>query len=110
MASNVINTVQSAPASLKQQARGTHHLVAEAPEERLMCGIAGVFGPSHGSSPLESMVSCQRHRGPDSAGIWTSPSGLASLGHRRLSIIDLSDAGRQPMASHDSTLSNHVQW
>lgn len=67
-----------------------------------MCGIAGVFGPSLGSSPMESMVSRQRHRGPDSAGIWTSPSGLASLGHRRLSILDLSDAGRQPMASHDS--------
>lgn len=69
-----------------------------------MCGIAGVFGHvnGHGPSPLEAMVGRQSHRGPDSAGVWTSPSGLASLGHRRLSILDLSDAGRQPMASHDS--------
>ncbi|WP_406700177.1 asparagine synthase (glutamine-hydrolyzing) [Singulisphaera sp. Ch08] len=67
-----------------------------------MCGIAGVFGQAVGPSPLEVMVGCQRHRGPDAFGMWTSPSGLAALGHRRLSILDLSDAGRQPMASDDS--------
>jgi asparagine synthase (glutamine-hydrolysing) len=47
------------------------------------------------------MVACQVHRGPDAAGTWSSPDRLAALGHRRLSILDLSDAGRQPMASHD---------
>ena len=44
------------------------------------------------------MVSSQRHRGPDAEGIFISPSGVARLGHNRLSIIDLSAAGRQPMS------------
>ncbi len=43
------------------------------------------------------MLDAMRHRGPDQDGLWTSPVPGAVFGHRRLSIIDLSDAGRQPM-------------
>jgi asparagine synthase (glutamine-hydrolysing) len=51
------------------------------------------------------MTSIMRHRGPDDAGIWTGPagSGAIGLGHRRLSIIDLTAAGHQPMANEDDT-------
>ena len=62
-----------------------------------MCGIAGMFGRGWEKSQLEAMNRSQSHRGPDADGAWFSPSGLAALGHRRLSIIDLSEAGRQPM-------------
>ncbi len=41
------------------------------------------------------------HRGPDASGIWSSPSGLAAFCHTRLAIVDLSDAGAQPMTSSD---------
>jgi len=44
------------------------------------------------------MVGVQHHRGPDDTCTWISPDGLAGLGQNRLSIIDLSSAGRQPMA------------
>jgi asparagine synthase (glutamine-hydrolysing) len=44
------------------------------------------------------MIACQHHRGPDADGIYLDADGLAGLGHNRLSIIDLSDAGRQPLA------------
>jgi asparagine synthase (glutamine-hydrolysing) len=45
------------------------------------------------------MVAAQGHRGPDGGGVYIDPDGFAALGHNRLSIIDLSDAGREPM--HD---------
>lgn len=48
------------------------------------------------------MIDAQRHRGPDAAGVWTD--GECALGHRRLSIIDLSEAGRQPMPNDDGSL------
>ncbi len=61
-----------------------------------MCGISGIFGaPPTG---LEAMVRALGHRGPDGRGCHVDPSGLAALGHNRLSIIDLSDDGRQPMS------------
>jgi asparagine synthase (glutamine-hydrolysing) len=44
------------------------------------------------------------HRGPDGAGLWISPDGRVGLGHRRLAIIDLSDAAAQPMSNEDGTL------
>ncbi len=69
-----------------------------------MCGIAGAFGQQWQQPQLSAMVKSQRHRGPDADGIYVSASGLAGLGHNRLSIIDLSPAGRQPMRNPDGTV------
>ena len=66
-----------------------------------MCGIAGIFGKGWEPSQLGAMVAAQQHRGPDADGTYLDPAGEAGLGHNRLSIIDLSDAGRQPMSSPD---------
>jgi asparagine synthase (glutamine-hydrolysing) len=67
-----------------------------------MCGIAGIVGRAAADvERLEAMVASQEHRGPDARGIWSDPGGLCRLGHNRLAIIDLSAAGRQPMASAD---------
>jgi asparagine synthase (glutamine-hydrolysing) len=63
-----------------------------------MCGIAGMFGSGWREDQLRAMVSIQSHRGPDAQGLFVASSGNAGLGHNRLSIIDLSDAGRQPMS------------
>lgn len=63
-----------------------------------MCGIAGMFGPSVSRAKLQAMVASQRHRGPDASGVYLCQSQIAGLGHDRLSIIDLSPAGRQPMS------------
>lgn len=69
-----------------------------------MCGIAGIFGGDWKPEHLAAMVESQRHRGPDGEGIYLDPSRKGGLGHNRLSIIDLSDAGRQPMTSGDGNL------
>src|SRR5437899_311596 len=69
-----------------------------------MCGIAGVVGCSTTAVSLEAILECQRHRGPDYRGIYRHPSGLAALGHNRLSILDLTPAGHQPMVSDDRRL------
>src|SRR5688500_4096232 len=66
-----------------------------------MCGIAGKIGSNWSSRQLDAMVASQHHRGPDASAIYVDPTGRAGLGHNRLSIIDLSDAGLQPMASPD---------
>jgi asparagine synthase (glutamine-hydrolysing) len=65
-----------------------------------MCGIngfAGDFGPDP-AELLARMNDAVAHRGPDDAGVYVDPQGRAGLGHRRLSILDLSPAGHQPMA------------
>lgn len=67
-----------------------------------MCGIAGyfAFGPTAKSLPVERLVAIRDHmaaRGPDGAGLWVSTNQRVGLAHRRLSIIDLSDAAAQPM-------------
>lgn len=63
-----------------------------------MCGIAGLVG-SWKPSLVSAMTEVISHRGPDGAGLW-SDNGIA-LGHRRLSIIDLSAAAAQPMHTSD---------
>src|SRR4030042_3075676 len=65
-----------------------------------MCGISGIVGPQWGSSQLEAMIRVQQHRGPDDQGRYISPDKWVGLGHNRLSIIDLSPAGHQPMPNH----------
>lgn len=61
-----------------------------------MCGICGFIGtPLAEDREIESMMNSIRHRGPDGSGCWINEH--VALGHLRLSIIDLSDAGRQPM-------------
>ncbi|MFH0965712.1 MAG: asparagine synthase (glutamine-hydrolyzing) [Planctomycetota bacterium] len=68
-----------------------------------MCGIAGICGPLTEDSPalVRTMSDALAHRGPDDSGAWLSPSRSAALAHRRLAIIDLSPAGRQPMSTRD---------
>src|SRR6266853_1097208 len=73
-----------------------------------MCGIAGALLPNAALSAPEiearlwRMIATIRHRGPDDEGVWTD--GLCGLGHARLSIIDLSPAGHQPIASADGAV------
>jgi asparagine synthase (glutamine-hydrolysing) len=87
-----------------------------------MCGIAGFVLPTRFrlSDPLRvlsDMTSALRHRGPDDEGHWFEPSLGVGFGHRRLSIIDLSKAGHQPMQSpsgryrivFNGEIYNHVQ-
>jgi asparagine synthase (glutamine-hydrolysing) len=69
-----------------------------------MCGICGIFAPGRADgaealAPLAAMNERLAHRGPDDAGLWTDTQTGLGLGHRRLSILDLSPLGRQPMAS-----------
>ncbi len=65
-----------------------------------MCGIAGIIQvqPSgYSISHIKKMTDALAHRGPDGEGLWQNESGTVLLGHRRLSIIDLSEAGQQPL-------------
>lgn len=68
-----------------------------------MCGIAGFidldFKPDELPSKLEVMLKTIHHRGPDSGGMWLDTQHGLALGHRRLSILDLSASGHQPMTS-----------
>lgn len=69
-----------------------------------MCGIAGILTTDAGlemAPVLGAMADSLRHRGPDDAGQWQSPSRLAGFAHTRLSILDLSAAGHQPMSTPD---------
>jgi len=68
-----------------------------------MCGIAVLVGPwSEPESKMREMLAAQAHRGPDDHGMWLG-NGVC-LGHRRLSIIDLSANGRQPMCNENGTV------
>ena len=69
-----------------------------------MCGIAGILYRAGGgrgglAETVERMTTALVHRGPDAAGIWTDAANRICLGHRRLSILDLTVAGAQPMHS-----------
>lgn len=65
-----------------------------------MCGIIGCLSPDAAARDA-FIVARDRmtHRGPDDAGFWRSPDNTVLLGHRRLSILDLSETGHQPMVS-----------
>lgn len=69
-----------------------------------MCGIAGLIDWGRHLAPgqlgriVDAMNGRMVHRGPDDSGVWVNPAGSCALGHRRLSIIDLSEHGRQPMS------------
>jgi asparagine synthase (glutamine-hydrolysing) len=73
-----------------------------------MCGLVGCLSYSDRfrvTAPyLDRMRDTMVHRGPDGEGTWISADGAVGLGHRRLSIIDLSDAASQPMASDDGAV------
>jgi len=70
-----------------------------------MCGIAGIYSFAKNYEPInpvtiDTMRDTMIHRGPDGAGTWVSEDGRIGLGHRRLSIIDLSELANQPMSDH----------
>lgn len=67
-----------------------------------MCGICGVWGEKVEREPVEAMVAALHHRGPDDRGIYLGPH--VALGMSRLSIIDLSPAGHQPMSNGAETI------
>ena len=62
-----------------------------------MCGISGIVGNNIDKVELNRMISTLSHRGPDSNNKFTNKKKNVYLGHNRLSIIDLSNAGNQPM-------------
>jgi asparagine synthase (glutamine-hydrolysing) len=66
-----------------------------------MCGLAGFFSPLGGASEMvcREMADTLRLRGPDDGGVWVDQNAGVALGHRRLSIQDLSPLGHQPMES-----------
>ena len=70
-----------------------------------MCGIAGVRNLTNSRGQLErdalAMAHSLAYRGPDDHGLWADADAGVALTHRRLSIIDLSPAGHQPMISAD---------
>ncbi|MBI2030855.1 asparagine synthase (glutamine-hydrolyzing) [Candidatus Kaiserbacteria bacterium] len=66
-----------------------------------MCGIAGFAGKESDPSVLRAMADSLARRGPDAFGVWHSKDGHVGLAHTRLAIIDLTDAGAQPM--HDAS-------
>jgi asparagine synthase (glutamine-hydrolysing) len=72
-----------------------------------MCGIAGIVSKLHeiDHSSLKKMTDSIAHRGPDGEGQWLNPTRSVALGHRRLSIIDLSTEANQPMHFGDGRYS-----
>src|ERR1700726_3925563 len=74
-----------------------------------MCGVAAIFAYGQSAPPVDRdeirrMRDRMASRGPDGEGEWFSNDGRVGLGHRRLSIIDLSAAGAQPMFNADRSL------
>src|SRR5438874_10980611 len=74
-----------------------------------MCGINGALTFANGTFRvtdryISRMRDTMTHRGPDGGGTWVDAAGRVGLGHRRLSIIDLSTCAAQPMSNHDDTL------
>src|SRR5689334_25444983 len=71
-----------------------------------MCGICGCAGVDDNPRRVAAMLERLGHRGPDDEGTWHAPE--LALGHRRLSIMDLSQDGHQPMTTPDGTLTTVV--
>ena len=69
-----------------------------------MCGIAGIFGDGWRAEQLKAMHAAQKHRGFDAEGFYMDSQKKAALAHNRLSIIDLTEAGRQPLENADGNL------
>jgi asparagine synthase (glutamine-hydrolysing) len=74
-----------------------------------MCGIAAILAYGHAAPPVDraelvKIRDAMTSRGPDGCGDWFSADGRVGLGHRRLSIIDLSPTGAQPMINQNGTL------
>src|SRR5215467_12237886 len=74
-----------------------------------MCGIAAIFAyrenaPSVDREELLRIREAMIKRGPDGAGLWISDDRRLGMAHRRLAIIDVSEAGAQPMATADGTV------
>jgi len=74
-----------------------------------MCGIVGALAFKNSNFTITEpyivgMRDTMQHRGPDGAGVWVSDDGRVGLGHRRLSIIDLSNTAAQPMSNENGTL------
>lgn len=74
-----------------------------------MCGLAAIFSYHYASLPIDykELIRIRDHmkeRGPDSEGVWISPDNKVGLGHKRLSIIDLSNAANQPMVNKSNEL------
>jgi asparagine synthase (glutamine-hydrolysing) len=86
-----------------------------------MCGIVGVLSksPSINKARVKSMLNKISHRGPDDEGVVAintidnnvkESSADLYLAHRRLSILDLSSLGHQPMSSSDKKYMDNIQW
>jgi asparagine synthase (glutamine-hydrolysing) len=78
-----------------------------------MCGIAGVFVYKNEAQPVDrqELLRIRDHmtnRGSDSAGLWFSPTKRIALAHRVLAIIELTDAGHQPMSTADGRV--HISF
>src|SRR5215470_7131298 len=72
-----------------------------------MCGIVGSFHPTAKGAAADVVARMRdrmAHRGPDGCGLWASSDRRCRLGHRRLSIIDLSDKAAQPMTNEAGTV------
>lgn len=74
-----------------------------------MCGINGIFAYHSAANPIaqSELLRTRDHmsvRGPDGAGAWLEENGRVGFGHRRLAIIDLTDAGAQPMSNEEGSL------
>src|SRR5258708_31918911 len=73
-----------------------------------MCGITGFWvrrdDPGAWLGDLDASVASLARRGPDDRGVWVRPGGRVALGHTRLSILDLSPLGHQPMRSADGSM------
>jgi asparagine synthase (glutamine-hydrolysing) len=74
-----------------------------------MCGLAGIVAYHNSAPPIDAeeilkIRESMQSRGPDGAGLWISEDKRIALAHRRLSIIDLSEAGAQPMGTPDQSV------